>query len=108
MTAEDVIKVIAAPLITILGAAIAWLIASVLGDRERLAKLEGEVTQQVTVECVREVIKGVLSEAEKRQDALNKESEKRRQLEVREAVREEIARTIPTMVQALRGLSEKT
>lgn len=110
MTGDDVIKLMVAPLITIIGAAIAWLIAAVLNCRERLValegkviKLEGDIAQQVTVECVREAIKEALVEWDKQRDALNQEAEKRRQLEVREAVRDEIARTIPLLAKELRG-----
>lgn len=115
MTADDIVKGVFGVLITGISGFLAWALKLTLGNREdllqaqaRLKSLEDTLAEvkkdRVTVECVREVISEELDKRDKVADQRRDEWEKRRKLETREVVAEELDRLVPRLANEIRGM----
>lgn len=117
MTWDDIMKAIIASVLALIVGAISWLVSSVLSVRERFLEVKGRLdkaeadvaslsSRQITVENVRDVIEEALTKRDKEYEKRRAEWDKLRQLEVREAVRDELEKNIPRLVREIKGAQE--
>lgn len=71
--------------------------------KTRLAVVESATKDPVTVECVREVISQVFDQRDKIDADRRAEWDTRTSLQIRQAVHEEIERSVPRIVREVRG-----
>jgi uncharacterized protein YlxW (UPF0749 family) len=116
MTADDAIKSTLAALLAGLVAAVTWLVSTVLGGKEKIVLLEARLKsqedrveeirrEQVTVECVREVIEEALEKRDKVAEQRREEWAKTRQLETKAVIQEELDKLVPRLAREIQGMN---
>jgi hypothetical protein len=101
-------------LMAVVTGVVAWLARRVVDDREEIVVLKGKFEtleakheevkkDQITQECVREVVEEALERRDKQAEVRRAEWDRRFSLEVKAAVQEELDKLTPKLIREIRA-----
>lgn len=111
MTFDDLFKGVVGLAFTGTAAISSWLLRTVLKDHQTVMLLEAKVANlekdQITTDCVREVVEEALDKRDKIAELRRVEWDRRHSLEIKQAVSEELEKLTPKIIREVRNATSR-